>query len=208
MNILAVGAHFDDVEIGCGGSFLSWRDQGHSLAIFVATHSGYSDPQGKLIRSSDIARKEGLAAAEKMGANLMEGGFPTMELEFAESLNRTLIETFKIVQPDLVLTHWHGDTHPDHRALARASSHCTRHIPRVLLYRSNWYESDERFDPRFFVDISSVLEQKLDLIELHQSENTRTRGSWLEYTRAQARTIGLNAGVEYAEGFQVVKWLA
>ena len=107
----------------------------------------------------------------------------------------------------MVLTHWTDDTHPDHRALAKATLHSCRHLPRVLLYCSNWYESDERFDPRFFVDISITLERKLKLIELHKSENTRTRGAWLEYTRAQARTLGLKAGIEYAESFQVVKWL-
>ncbi len=207
MNILAIGAHFDDVELGCGGSLLAWKDQGHVLTVFVATVSGYRDPQGNQIRSDEAARIEGIAVAKSMGATLIEGGFPHFELEFSEPLNRKLIEILRDVKPDLVLTHWPDDTHPDHRALARASLHCCRRVSRVLLYCSNWYESDERFDPRFYVDISATLEQKLELIELHQSENSRTRGAWLEYTRAQAKLLGTKAGVEYAESFQVVKWL-
>jgi LmbE family N-acetylglucosaminyl deacetylase len=207
MNILAIGAHFDDVELGCGGSLLAWRDLGHSLTVFVATVSGYRDPQGNLIRSNEAARAEGLAVAKKMGATLIEGGFPHFDLEFSEPLNSKLIQIIRDIKPDLVLTHWPDDTHPDHRALASATLHVCRHLPRVLLYCSNWYESDQRFDPRFFVDISVTLEQKLKLIELHQSENTRTHGTWLDYTRAQAKMLGAKTGVEYAEGFQVVKWL-
>lgn len=207
MKILAIGAHFDDIELGCGGSLLTWKNQGHTIFEFVATRSGYSDPQGNLIRDADTARTEGIAAANIIGATLLEGDFPTFELEFTESLNRTLIQTFHDVEPDLVLTHWPGDTHHDHRSLGQATLHCGRHLPRVLLYCSNWYESDLRYDPRLFVDISAVIEQKIQLVELYQSENARTFGAWLEYVRAQAGMLGLKVGVPYAEGFQVVKWL-
>lgn len=207
MNILAIGAHFDDVELGCGGSLLAWKGQGHAITIFVVSRSGYRDPQGTVIRSDATARAEGIAAADYIGAKLIEGDIPTFELEFAEPLNKKLMDVLHSVQPDMVLTHWSGDVHHDHQALALASLHCCRHIPRLLMYCVNWYESDQRFDPRFFVDISATLEKKTELIEMYRSENGRTGGLWLDYVRASARMTGLRAGVQYAEGFEVVKWL-
>jgi len=207
MNILAIGAHFDDVELGCGGSLLTWKVQGHAISIFVASRSGYRNPQGAVIRHDDTARAEGIASTKYIGAELIEGGFPTFELEFAEPLNCKLMDVLHSVQPDIVLTHWVGDVHHDHRALAQASLHCCRHIPRLLMYCSNWYESNQRFDPRLFVDISKTLDEKIKLIKIHKSENCRTDWVWVDCIRSQARIMGAKAGVQFAEGFEVVKWL-
>lgn len=207
MNILAIGAHFDDVELGCGGSLFAFKNQGHTLNIFTASSSGYSDPQGRLVRSNDIAREEGKKAAQYLDARLIEGNFPTFELEFAEPLNCALMDVLSTTRPDIVFTHWPGDVHHDHRALGLASLQCCRHIPRVLTYCSNWYEGGRHFEPRFFIDISAYLENKIHLISLYQSENRRTDGCWEEYARNQARLMGLKMGVRFAESFEVVKWL-
>ena len=206
MNILAIGAHFDDVELGCGGSLFYWKEQGHNINIFTATLSGYHNSLGNVVRSNEVAIAEGQQAAKFLDAQLITGDFPTFELQFSEPLNQKLITAITLVQPDLVLTHWSGDIHHDHRELGLATLHCCRHIPKLLTYSSNWYESDRRFDPRFFVDISNSLDKKIELIKIYQSENLRTNQIWLDYTYSQARLMGLKAGVQYAEGFEVVKW--
>lgn len=206
MRVLAVGAHHDDVELGCGGSLLLWKGQGHEITIYTATRSGYSDPGGAVVRSDAAARAEGVAAAEFLGAELIAGDAPTLALEFAEPLNRELLGVVERVRPDLVLTHWSGDVHHDHRALALASLHCCRHLPRLLMYRANWYESDRRFDPRFFVEITPTLEKKIELVGTYRSENERTAQVWSDYIRASARLDGLKTGVPFAEGFEVVTW--
>lgn len=205
--ILAIGAHYDDVELGCGGSLLMWKDQGHDITVFTVSQSGYRDTRGNIIRSDETARAEGIKAAKYMEAELIEGNFPTFELEFAEPLNCKLMDVLHSVQPDTVLTHWSGDVHHDHRAVALASLHCCRHIPRLLTYCSNYYESDWRFDPRFIVDISDMFEKKIELIKIYRSEKSRTGELWIDYVRSKSRLIGLKAGVQYAEGFEVVKWL-
>lgn len=207
MKILAIGAHFDDVELGCGGSLLAWKAQGHELTIFVATRSGYQDPSGQIVRSDDTARAEGRAAAQTIGAELIEGGLPTFELEFAEPLNARLVDVFSNVRPDLVLTHWGGDVHHDHRALALATLHAGRHVPRLLTYCSNWYQGDTTFEPRIFVDITGTLEAKRKLVQMHQSETKRTGHRWDDFVCSQARLIGLKVGLSAAEGFGVVRWL-
>ncbi len=206
MKILAIGSHFDDVELGCGGSLLKLKSQGHKLFIFTASLSGYADPQGRIIRDDEIAGEEGRKAANYLGATLLTGEFPTFELEFAEPLNCAIMKTLHQVQPDIVFTHWSGDIHHDHRAVALSSLHCCRHVPGVLTYCSNWYDSESLFAPRFFIDISETFAEKLTLIALYQSEHTRTHSIWDDYVKSRSRLMGLKAGVEFAEGFEVVKW--
>ncbi len=59
MNVLAVGAHFDDIELGCGGTLARHVQKGDDVTVYVATHSGYSNPSGKIIRSREVAKKKG-----------------------------------------------------------------------------------------------------------------------------------------------------
>jgi LmbE family N-acetylglucosaminyl deacetylase len=207
MKILAIGAHFDDPELGCGGSLLRWKSEKNPIALFVATRSGYKDAKGKTVRTDKTARAEGRESARALGAKLFEGGFPTFGLEAAEPLHRKLLRAIHEFRPDLVLTHWRDDAHQDHRALAAATLHCCRHVPKVLMYRSNWYETGGIFQPKFFVDISRTLEKKIGLIKIHDSEFTRTGGDWEKFVRAEAALAGLKSGCKYAESFEVVRWL-
>ena len=138
MRVLAIGAHFDDVELGCGGTLLAWKARGDDVSLFVASDSGYSDPSGKPIRESNVARDEGKAVAARLGAELIEANIPTFEVVSDERLHAPLLAALERVRPDVVLSHWAGDPHHDHRQVALATLHTARRIPRVLVYRSNW----------------------------------------------------------------------
>ncbi|GAA4247956.1 PIG-L deacetylase family protein [Azospirillum formosense] len=207
MKVLALGAHADDVEIGCGGSLLRWAAEGHELVLYVATDSAYAAPDGRPIRRAEEARREAEASAARLRAQLVLGTARTFALACAEPLTARLVELFETVQPDLALVHWGGDTHPDHRALFQATLHASRRCPRLLGYASNWYPGAETFEPRLLVDISGTLEAKLDLIGVFASENGRTDGVWQRHAREQAALLGRQAGVRYAEGFHMVKYL-
>ncbi len=207
MNILAIGAHFDDVEIGCGGALVKLKKAGHKVHLFVATVSEFTGAEGGMIRSGEIAGQEGRAAAAWLGANLVEAGLPTFSLQCDESLNRPLAQMVEQVWPDLVFTHWTGDATHDHLALARASLHCVRHIPKVLAYRSNSYSGSRPFDPRHFVEITQELDEKIALVKIYRSEFQRNQGLWEEQIRAEAVRNGRTAGVPFAEGFEVIRWV-
>ncbi len=207
MNILAIGAHADDVELGCGGSLLKWGHEGCKITIYIATDSAYSAPDGKIVRSCDEAEKEASESAEKIGAKLIIDSFKCFELDFSEPLNARLVALIKEEEPDLVLTHWHGDTHPDHQAIAKATLHSSKHTHSVLMYMSNWYLGTEPFDSRIFVDISETFDGKRELITIFGSENDRTDGDWMKYIRERSENMGRSCGVKYAEGFFAVKYL-
>ena len=58
MKVLAVGAHFDDIELGCSGTLLNHKSKGDDVYMVVITNSGYKDPNGKMTRTNKIAEKE------------------------------------------------------------------------------------------------------------------------------------------------------
>src|SRR5215831_16260588 len=83
VNVLAIGAHFDDIELGCGGALAKHKANGDLVYIYVATDSGYSGPGQVVIRDNDVARREGEEAFCRLGADeLICGSFKTLEVEF------------------------------------------------------------------------------------------------------------------------------
>ena len=208
MNILAIGAHFDDVELGCGGVLARHARQGDNVYVFVATVSGFSNQYNQAVRTNESALEEARKAMAILGVKeLLCGNFRTLEVEFVDALN---IEILKVVQEkkiEQVYAHWSGDIHHDHQAVAKASLHSCRHVPRLLMYRSNWYHSTLEFRGNFYVDITHCWEIKEQAIRAHVTEVDRTGEKWISFFKNEAENAGQRIGVKYAEIFEVVKWL-
>lgn len=207
MNILAIGAHFDDIELGCGGAISRHLSLGDKVIAYVASHSGFTNADNVVIRSKEVAQSEGRKAMEILGVELVCGGFDTLDLEFTESLNCQVLKIIESKQIQMVYTHWHGDIHHDHSALSKASLHSCRHVPRMLMYRSNWYHAPLEFRGNFYVDITEHWEKKENAIRAHESEMERTGHKWISFFKNEATNAGQRIGVKYAEVFEVVKWL-
>ena len=182
MNILAIGAHFDDVELGCGGALAKHAQNGDNVYVYVATVSGFTNQYNQTVRSNEIALAEAQEAMKILGVKeLICGKFKTLDVEFVDELN---IEILKIVQEkniDKVYAHWIGDIHHDHQAVAKASLHSCRHVPRMLMYRSNWYHSTMEFRGNFYIDITRQWDTKEQAIQAHASEMDRTGSKWIRF---------------------------
>jgi LmbE family N-acetylglucosaminyl deacetylase len=207
MNILAIGAHFDDIELGCGGTLAKHVANGDKVYAYVATVSGFMNSEKQVVRENETALDEGRKAMEILGIEFTCGYFPTLEVEFNESLNAQIVRIVEDKKIEKVYTHWIGDIHHDHQAVARASLHSCRHVPRMLMYRSNWYHSNLDFRGAFYIDITNYLERKMDSLRAHKSEMDRTRESWIYFFTNEAESAGQRIGVKYAEVFELVKWL-
>lgn len=208
MNVLAIGAHFDDVELGCGGTLARHAAEGDQVYVFVATVSGFTNQYDQSIRSSEVARSEAEAAMKILGVTqLFCGNFKTLEVEFVDALNIEILKLVQNLSIDMVYTHWVGDIHHDHQAVARASLHSCRHVPRLLMYRSNWYHSTVDFRGNFYVDITRHWDAKEAAIRAHASEMERTGAKWISFFRNEAENAGQKIGVPSAEVYEVVKWL-
>jgi LmbE family N-acetylglucosaminyl deacetylase len=207
MNILAIGAHFDDIELGCGGTLAKHVDQGDSVWAYVATVSGFTNLKNEVIRTNEVALREGKRAMEVLGVKLVCGNFKTLAVEFTDDLNMEIVKLVEEQRIQKIYTHWVGDIHHDHQAVARASLHACRRVPRMLMYRSNWYQSNLAFRGNFYIDISEYLERKMEAIRAHASELERMKDQWISFFRNEAENAGQRIGVKYAEVFEIVKWL-
>lgn len=208
MNILAIGAHFDDIELGCGGTLARHVQRGDNVYVYVVTVSGFTNQYTESVRSSEIARREGEEAMKILGVKeLICGQFKTLHVEFVDELNIEILRIVSEKHIDLVYTHWVGDIHHDHQAVARAALHSCRHVPRLLMYRSNWYHSTSEFRGNFYTDITDYWSVKEAAIRAHASEVQRVGEKWINFFRNESGNAGQRIGVKAAEVFELVKWL-
>lgn len=207
MKVLAIGSHFDDVELGCGGTIIKYSKKGHDIYILVVTDSEYYTYDGTIIRSKCRAYEEGIAACRRIGIkSLICMNKRAKKVKCDTILIEQLNEHIDVIKPDIIFSHWFADLHEDHYEVARATVVAARHYPSIFFYRSNWYHSTEQFDGRIYVDITDVMEDKLEVLRLHKTEYTRRGEAWLDWAVSRAREAGLRMGIEYAEEFGVLKY--
>ena len=206
MNILAIGAHFDDIELGCGGALAKHVKNGDNVIGFVATKSGFNTYEGRIVREDDVAMEEAVCASKIVGYQLICGEIPTFYVEYGEDVNAKLIKVIEENGIELIYTHWLHDVHHDHRNLALCTLHSARHINKILMYRSNWYNSDCEFQKNFYVDITNTWDIKEKAVKAFTSEMHRVGDVWINYLKKEAENNGLQMGVKYAEAFQAIKW--
>lgn len=209
MNVVAIGAHADDLELGMGGTIAKHVAAGDNVCMVLVTHSGYSSYKGVVVREQATAFKEAQQAADILGVtDLRCLGHETKYVTYSADLIEQLNQIIDDVGAGIVYTHWDGDLNQDHSAISKSTLVAARNIPRVLMYRSNWYKSVKPFDGSFYVDISQNINDKINSIKAHHSECQKNGEKWVEFFKHQTRGFGIEIGVEYAELFKVIKWRA
>lgn len=201
MNILAFGAHPDDIEYGCGGMLAKYAQRGHAVYVFVAS-------DGALGGDPELRRREQKDAARILGAReIFWGDYPDTEVPLTRELIVRLESVIRQVEPRMIFVNSPDDTHQDHRHLAQSAMSATRYVPNFLFYE---VPSTVNFAPNCYTDIAAVLDLKLAALEAHQSQVTKTNIedlSILELARSCANFRGIQARVKYAEAFQSVRLL-
>jgi LmbE family N-acetylglucosaminyl deacetylase len=114
MKALAVGAHFDDLELGCSGTLIKHVQNGDQVTMLVITDSAYSDPSGNEIRKAEVARREGIEAARIIGAEMICLDYTTFNVPFDDALGKKILNYIETLKIDMVYSHWVYDIHRDH----------------------------------------------------------------------------------------------
>jgi LmbE family N-acetylglucosaminyl deacetylase len=201
MNILAIGPHPDDIEIGCGGSLIKYAQAGNNVYLMILTDGAFGG-------DSEVRKREQEEAAKFIGVKgLYWGGYRDTELGCTRELIVKIDKVIADVNPEVVFFNFWADVHQDHRAAAQAAVSATRYIKEVLFYE---VPSTQHFEPDIFVDIEDVLEKKLELLKLHASQVNRTKIenlTILESAKSCANFRGFQGRVKYAEGFKSVRML-
>lgn len=201
--ILALGAHADDIEIGCGGTILRLASKFGDLDVLWVVFSATAEREAEA-RASAGAFLEGAAHARVMVRKHRDGFLP-----YAGSAVKDEFETLKQeFVPDLVLTHYRNDLHQDHRLISELTWNTFRdHL--ILEYEIPKYDGDIG-TPNFFVQLGAALcRQKIDnLLRFYASQRGK---AWFTedtfYAMLRLRGLESNAPEKYAEAFYCRKMI-
>ena len=195
MNILAIGAHPDDIEIGCAGTLIKYKQRGHKVYTLIMT-------EGQMGAAAEIRRQEQEKSNQIMGIKkTFWGGYVDTKLPLDSGVIGVIESVIKQVDPVFIFVNYFEDTHQDHRSLAKATISATRYIKNVLFYE---VPTTNNFSPSIFVDTRDVFDQKTEVLMAHQSQVMKTNIgdlSIVDVAQAQAGFRGIQARIKYAEGF-------
>lgn len=221
MKILAVGAHPDDIEIRCAGTLAKYYRRGDKITMVVVTDGRVGSntiPQDKLVK---VRRKEAEASAKHINAELIMMGYPDQFLFNTEETRKAMIDVIRKVSPDVILAPSLSDYHSDH-VIAGQLCIDARTMAVIKLIKTDFEPCEKTphlyfvdtaaglgFTPEEFVDISDTIDVKKQMLLEHRSQVNfmyELRGAEFEsMVEVTARYRGLQAGVRYAEGFQICK---
>jgi bacillithiol biosynthesis deacetylase BshB1 len=205
-DIVAFGAHPDDIEFGCGGILAKASAQGYKV-LMVDLTLGDKATNG----SPEERRQEGEASAALIGAKRIFLNFRDCEVFDTYEGRLELVRVLREYQPRLILgPMWEGTlNHPDHLALGQMLRHACRYarfaniLPELPAYRPEGilhYLPQDGFTPDFIVDVSEQAEKWKQMMLCHKSQHrTFPYSDWL--LRHAAKT-GDSIGVAYAQGLK------
>ncbi|MCY7993697.1 bacillithiol biosynthesis deacetylase BshB1 [Bacillus haynesii] len=216
LDILAFGAHSDDVEIGMGGTIAKYTKKGFQIGICDLTQAELSSNGTVETRKSEAAlAAEILGASPRISLTLPDRGlFPS------QAAIREAVAVIRKHKPKLVFVPYPKDRHPDHGHAAEiveeavfpagihkyedAEKQPAHKVQNVYYYMINGFHK-----PEFVIDISETINQKKESLAAYQSQFTRSRQSvetpltngYIETVEAREKLLGKEVGVAYAEGF-------
>ena len=203
LRVLCLGAHCDDIDIGCGGALLALlRRHKPARVTWVACSS--TPQRAKELRASAKRFLAGAAQREVIAWGFRDGFFPGAFVEIKESF-----ESLKrLPEPDLVFTHHRADLHQDHRIVAELTWNTFRdHL--VLEYEVPKYDGGLT-TPSVYVELSRAeVERKARILTECYGSQANKRWFTAETFRALARLRGIESGAStgWAEGFHAAKVL-
>jgi LmbE family N-acetylglucosaminyl deacetylase len=223
MNILAIGAHPDDIEMQCAGTLALYAKAGHKVFMAIATNGNVGSPTHTREEIGAIRKKEQEASCALIGATLIWMDFDDEWLFNTRETRVRFIDAIREADPDVMFIHGPSDYHPDRRAagqvaedaripasvrLVETSLPYIKKVPH-LFYMDN--PTGLGFEPEAYVDVSSVMDTKRDMLRCHDSQDAWLRAVYGDHvsitdlmeTNAAAR--GSASGVPFAEGFREVK---
>jgi LmbE family N-acetylglucosaminyl deacetylase len=202
LRVVVFGAHPDDPESGCGGLIAVLTQAGHEVLVAYATcfrgqRKVGTEPEGV------VRRREATAACQVLGARAHFFDYDHAKLAADEATVEAVAAWLKKVEPDVVVTHWPLDTHPNH------------HVTSSLVWQSylrggNWslyfFEvmTDQQtlgFRPDLYLDVEGVRDRKRRALACHHSQNPDA--IW-EVHDVMQRRRGKECGVGFAEAYTLV----
>jgi bacillithiol biosynthesis deacetylase BshB1 len=227
LDILALAAHPDDIELSCGGTVCLSVKQGYKVGIVDFTR-GELGSRG----TPEIRDQESIVATAVMGIHARENlGIPDGNIANSPENQRKVITAIRRYRPNIMLINAPTDRHPDHPAAAQLSLSSIFYAGLRMIETTEedgtpqepWrpshvlhYMQSEMYEPTLVVDISEVWEQRIQAMlafksQFHAAQKTAenedepqtfiSTPAFLEWVESRAKTFGYRIGAKYAEPF-------
>jgi LmbE family N-acetylglucosaminyl deacetylase len=203
LRVVVFGGHPDDPESGAGGLIATLTGQGHE--VLCAYGTTFRDDRRYFDRpEADVRREEATAACKVLGALPKFFPYAHEKLVADESTRKEVSAWLDEVRPDIVVTHWPLDTHPNHHTVSSLVWQCYRRRGGWNLYFFEVMTDQQTiaFRPELYLDIGPVREVKRRALDEHKSQEPRA--IWEAHERMHRRR-GAESGVEFAEAYSLVE---
>lgn len=215
--LLAIGAHAGDVEVTCGAVLAKHAAAGDRVVMLHLTLGEGGNPRLSPEVYGDQKRREALAVAEAMQAEVQFGPYRDGELPDNDEARLYVADTIRQIRPTHILTHWWSSIHKDHSVTHRIvhdavllaslegvhTGHERHQGVHRILYSENW-EDPEGFTPYHLVDVSGEFDEWRTWIVLYEFiKGGISQFAYLDYYASLARMRGALAGVQYAVAFDI-----
>jgi LmbE family N-acetylglucosaminyl deacetylase len=222
VRVLAVGAHPDDVEINCSGTLLKYRKEGHDIFVVLMTSGNIgSNTMGSKTDIAVTRESEQLEAAKVYQAQVKFLRYDDQLLVDTAETRSALVGAIRWANPGVIFTHDPSDASADHRITAILVSDVMQSLtginvasehPPVAQKPSLYYwdtPAGHHFQPELYVDISDVMDKKLEAVSKHESQfawlSQFQTYSLVDRCRIQSQFRGLQSGTDYAEAFRAYR---
>lgn len=203
--ILILGPHTDDGELGCGASIAKFCDEGHE--VFYAVFSTCRESLPKHL-APDALEKEVRKATKILGVpekNLLLYDFDVRHFKGTrQDILEELVVLRNNLKPTLVFLPSPTDIHQDHQVISEEGIRAFKHVS-IMGYEMPW--NNLSFNTRSFIRLEDkYLEKKVEALKEYNSQAHRTYLNE-NFIKSLATTRGVQIGVQYAEAFEVIRWI-
>jgi len=207
MRILAIGAHPDDVELGCFATLLEWKRQGHDVFAVALASGAYGEHSWSEIETAWKKARSILAQGAKGKSDYVLAKFPIGKLKQEWATVGFVDDLIRDYDIDTVLAHHYGEAHQDHIEAQKIAVSAARHNVRSLyLWESVIYTHRNVFPfrPQSYVAVrKEAFDGKIRALEAYRNAGLIEQEE-LDAHRHLARYRGIEMGQEFAEAFEVI----
>ena len=203
--VLVLAPHTDDGEFGCGGSIVKFLEEGKEVYYVAFSTAEESVPVGMPKNILETEVKEAMKRLGLPASNLVLYKFQVRKLNYVrQEILEELVKIKKEINPDLVFIPSPNDLHQDHYTVAMEGMRAFKQVG-ILGYEIPW--NNITFHTQAFVKLEKkYIERKIEALKAYKSQSHKFYAT-SDFISSLARTRGVQIACEYAEAFEVIRWV-
>ena len=208
MKILILSPHTDDAELGCGGAIAKFIEEKHKILWIVFSTAEESLPKGS---PKDTLKKEFLKVVKNLGLNEKNYKIHNFKVRHLQENRQDVLEELIKVRdefkPELVIIPSLNDYHQDHQVVANEAVRAFKTNASIIGYELPW--NHVSFDTNLFIKLDEKhMNKKFELIKNYKTQFEEGRKYFSkEYVFGLAKVRGIQCNSDYAEAFEIIRWM-